>query len=126
MWVGARLMGFGGWFSRLFARAPGEISPEAAKPLEIPVLLAGENSPDAPDWPAILRAVGFLAPDAWAAHLAGPAARRGIHRGRRAAAFAATIAHESEGGRKLIESLNYSIDALATGNWRHRFPRADA
>ena len=65
-----------------------------AGPLPMPVVAVGE----APDWPAILAAAGFVEPAMWARHLAFPAARRGIHRGRRAAAFAATIAHESGGG----------------------------
>lgn len=80
---------------------------------------------EAPDWPAILRAAGFMAPEAWAAVLAEPAARRGIHRGRRAAAFAATIAHESNGGKSLVESLNYSAEGLRK-IWPSRFSQVDA
>jgi putative chitinase len=102
------------WF-----RAPPASSEPA--PLALPVVAVGEG----PDWPAMLRAVGFLAPDAWAAHIAGPAARRGIHRGRRAAAFAATIAHESNGGRLLIESLNYSPAGLMK-TWPSRFTQDQA
>jgi putative chitinase len=104
-----------------FFRAP-PVSSEPA-PLPMPVVAVGEG--DAPNWPVILRAVGFLAPDAWAAHLAGPAARRGIHRGRRAAAFAATIAHESNGGRLLVENLNYSPAGLVK-TWRSRFTQDQA
>jgi putative chitinase len=81
--------------------------------------------PIGPDWPAILRAVGFAEPAAWASHIAFPAARRGIHAGKRAAAFAATIAHESDGGRKLVESLNYSPAGLRA-TWPNRFPLPDA
>ena len=81
--------------------------------------------PIGPDWVAILRAAGFAEPAAWAAHISFPAARRGIHRGRRAAAFAATIAHESAGGTRLVESLNYTPAGLRA-TWGNRFPPADA
>lgn len=102
------------FLSRLFARfAPTP----ASDPL--PVVPIG------PDWVAILREVGFAEPAAWAAHVSFPAARRGITAGRRAAAFAATIAHESDGGRRLVESLNYSPAGLRA-TWPSRFPAADA
>lgn len=102
------------WF-----RAPGVQS--VAGPLPMPVVAVD----DPPDWPAILAAAGFVEPAMWARHLAFPAARRGIHRGRRAAAFAATIAHESGGGRKLVESLNYDPPGLRA-TWASRFSVADA
>ena len=106
-------------------RPPGEFSPAAPKPLGIPGLPPGEFSPGAPDWAKLLAAVGFFAPEAWAKYLAEPAARSGIHARRRAAAFAATIAHESAGGTRLVESLNYTPAALMR-TWPHRFPPGDA
>jgi putative chitinase len=101
------------FLARLFARAP------APAPEPLPVVPIG------PDWVAILRAVGFAEPAAWASHIAFPAARRGIFAGKRAAAFAATIAHESDGGRRLVESLNYSPAGLRA-TWGSRFTVADA
>jgi putative chitinase len=100
-------------FARLFTRAPAPVS-EPLPPVRI-----------GPDWVAILREVGFAEPAAWASHIAFPAARRGIHAGKRAAAFAATIAHESDGGRRLVESLNYSPQGLRA-TWPSRFTVADA
>jgi putative chitinase len=92
-----------------------------AGPLPIPVVAVG----DAVDWPAILRAAGFAHPVTWAEAIEGPARRRGIHAGRRAAAFAATIAHESAGGTRLVESLDYSPTGLMK-TWRSRFSQVDA
>jgi putative chitinase len=102
------------WF-----RAPGVQS--VAGPLPLPVVAVG----DQPDWPAILAAVGFVEPAMWARHIAFPAARRGIHRGRRAAAFAATIGHESAGGRILEENMRYSTRRLME-IWPRRFPTIEA
>jgi cytochrome d ubiquinol oxidase subunit II len=87
----------------------------------MPVVAVG----DAPDWPAILAAAGFTEPAMWARHLSFPAARRGIHKGRRAAAFAATIAHESGGGRILEENMRYSTRRLME-IWPRRFPTVEA
>lgn len=100
----------------LFRRAP---SPQPA-PLPMPVEAVGD-----PNWLAILRAAGFSRPDAWAPLIADPARRYGIHAGRRAAAFAATVAHESGGGERLVESLNYTPEALRR-TWPARFSVADA
>lgn len=108
------------WFAQMFAPKPQQVNVNEGSGSP-----ASTREPQAPDWPAILRAAGFLAPEAWATHIAGPAARRGIHRGRRAAAFAATIAHESNGGRSLMESLNYTPTGLMK-TWPSRFTQADA
>lgn len=86
----------------------------------MPVVAVGD-----PNWLAILRAGGFERPEMWAGVLAGPARRHAITAGRRAAAFAATIAHESAGGAVLVESLNYRPDALRA-TWPTRFSFADA
>ncbi len=88
----------------------------AAAPLPIPVEPVG----DPPNWPAILRAAGFVNPSTWAVSIAPAAQRRGIHAGRRAAAFAATIAHESAGGTRLVESMNYDPAGLMK-TWPSRF-----
>lgn len=118
-----------GWFARLFARPAGAVVAEGPRPQPaqdlrtspiVPVLAVGD-----PDWPAILRAAGFAQADLWAGHIAGPARRFGITAGKRAAAFAATIGHESLGGSILVESLNYSPAGLRA-TWPARFPAADA
>lgn len=108
------------WFARLFARPPGAVVAEGPAALAVPVLAVGD-----PNWLAILRAAGFQQPDAWAVAIDGPARRFGITAGRRAAAFAATIAHESNGGRDLVESLNYDPAGLRRV-WPARFSPADA
>jgi putative chitinase len=51
--------------------------------------------------------------------------QRGIHGPRRVAAFLATVAHESNGGRSLEESLNYSADRCMAV-WPGRFPTREA
>lgn len=103
------------WFRGLFARPAGAVVSEG--PVSLPVA--------EPNWLAILRAAGFSDPYGWAALIEEPARRWGITAGRRAAAFAATIAHESDGGKRLVESLNYSPTALRA-TWPARFSPADA
>lgn len=93
--------------------------PSATEPL-LPVLAVGE-----PNWLAVLRAAGFRDPEGWAAAIAGPARRRAIGAGRRAAAFAATIGHESIGGTALVESMNYTPERLRVV-WPARFSVGDA
>lgn len=105
------------WFRDLFK--PAAPAPLPA-PAAIPVHAIGD-----PDWPAILRAAGFAQAAMWAEHIAAPARRFGITAGRRAAAFAATIGHESLGGTVLVESLNYSPAGLLAA-WPSRFSAADA
>jgi putative chitinase len=69
----------------------------------------------------VLRAAGMVAHDRWARHLAEPCSRFAILPGKRLAAFAATIAHESAGGTVLLENLNYSVGGLQA-TWPARFP----
>jgi putative chitinase len=73
-----------------------------------------------PPLPALLRAAGFGDADAWAAALVGPMRLRSITGSRRVAAFLATIAHESNGGRVLVESMSYSAERIAAV-WPRRF-----
>ena len=105
--------------ARLFARSPVADAP-IAQGVGAPVHVAGE-----PNWVATLRAAGMVRPEAWAQHIAGPARRYGINTRRRAAAFAATIAHESLNGTRMVESLNYRPEALLA-TWPHRFSPEDA
>ncbi|MBW6400759.1 glycoside hydrolase family 19 protein [Roseomonas sp. HJA6] len=109
------------WLRSLMTPAPAPLLPATVPfPTPIPVQAVGD-----PDWPAILRAAGFADPELWAGHLALPAQRWEIRGGRRVAAFAATVGHESGGGTSLVESLNYRVDAL-TATWPSRFSAADA
>lgn len=105
--------------ARLFARSPVADAP-IAQGVGVPVHIAGE-----PNWTAVLRAAGMVRPEAWAQHIAGPARRYGINNQRRAAGFAATIAHESLNGTRMVESLNYSPAGLRK-TWESRFSPADA
>ena len=105
--------------ARLFTRSPAADAP-IAQGAGVPVHIVGEVN-----WLPILRAVGMVRPEAWAAIIAEPARRYGINNRRRAAAFAATIAHESANGLRMIESLNYSPAGLRA-TWPSRFTGADA
>lgn len=102
-------MSFWSRLSSLFRREP------------ISGTISGTISGPAPDLAKVLRAAGMSDPDYWARHMAEPVARFGIHPGRRLAAFAATIAHESAGGTILRENLNYSVAGLQA-TWPTRFP----
>lgn len=88
----------------LFRRAPA-VAPEAPPPADLA---------------AVLKAAGFVEAEFWARHLAEPCQRFGIHPGRRLAAFAATVAHESANGQVLRENLNYSAAGLLK-TWPDRF-----
>jgi putative chitinase len=111
------------FWSRLLGRAPAlPINPPDLKTVTID---RASESGAALDWPDILKAAGFAQPVTWAAAIAPAAARRGINTPKRAAAFAATIAHESNGGARLVESLNYSPKGLLA-TWPSRFSQVDA
>ncbi|MBR0675439.1 glycoside hydrolase family 19 protein [Roseomonas alkaliterrae] len=103
----------------LFAR-PHPVHDAGIAQGTVPVQAVGE-----PNWRAILAAAGMVRPEAWAAVIAGPARRYGINNRLRACAFAATIAHESGGGARMVESLNYRPEALLA-TWPHRFSPEDA
>jgi putative chitinase len=94
--------------ARLFGR-PHPVATPVATPEPPPVALA-----------AVLKAAGFVEAEFWARHLAEPCQRFGIHPGRRLAAFAATVAHESANGQVLNENLNYSAAGLMK-TWPNRF-----
>lgn len=119
------------WLRRLFgwgdgrreADAPAACTAAAPPAAPIPVLTVGEAA--GPPLPRLLAAAGFTDAEAWAAALIRPMRRRGILGPRRVAAFLATIAHESAGGRILEENLRYSAQRL-TEIWPARFPTLDA
>lgn len=73
----------------------------------------------------LLVAAGFGDAEAWAAALARPMREREIEGPRRVAAFFATVAHESNGGRQLVENMNYSADRIVAV-WPRRFPTREA
>lgn len=99
-------------------------APRPPSPAAIPVHAIGEALP-APPLAALLRAAGFGDADGWAAALLRPMRAHGIAGPRRVAAFLATIAHESNGGRQLEENLSYSADRIMAV-WPARFPTREA
>ena len=92
-----------------------------APPLPIPV----EPPRPETDLTRVLAAAGMVHAEGWARALEGPCKRRAIWPGRRLAAFAATIAHESAGGSLLHENLNYSAAGLRA-TWPSRFTQDEA
>jgi putative chitinase len=109
-------MSFISRIAALFRRDP----PETA-PLRIPV----ETPRPEPSLAAVLAAAGMVHAEGWARALEAPCRARAIWPGRRLAAFAATIAHESAGGALLHENLNYSAAGLMK-TWPSRFTQAEA
>ena len=95
------------------------------EPQGVPVHAVGDAPRPEPALAAVLDAAGMLAAEAWARALEKPCRARAIWPGRRLAAFAATIAHESAGGQILLENMNYSAAGLRT-TWPSRFSQADA
>lgn len=108
-------MTLGEWFRALFARPTAGLPMAPPVPAPVPVHAVGD-----PDWPAVLQACGFGDPWGWAALIADPARRWDITAGKRAAAFAATLGHESGGGKRLVEDLTYSVAALTGMFGAHR------
>lgn len=106
---------FATWLRNLFAP---QVPPTPAPPLTAPVPVAPVY--DMP-WVSVLSAGGFTDPVFWASQIAEPAKRFQIDTPRRVAAFAATIGHESNGGRVLEENLRYSAARLVAV-WPNRFP----
>ena len=111
-------MSFWDW---LFGRKPA--AGDAAA-LPHVVIAAPEPSAIEPT-PALLRTLGWDKPDVWSAALTRACALRGIHTRLRLAAFLANVAHETGGGRRLVESMHYSADRMMEV-WPTRFPTRDA
>nr|WP_314074413.1 hypothetical protein [uncultured Roseococcus sp.] len=98
------------------------IPPPAADLLGAPTLPAsaiGDVLPTA----ALLRTLGWDAPETWAAVLAPACARYGITTRLRLAAKLANVGHETNGGRVLVENLNYTPEALLLNFGQN--PRSD-
>ena len=62
--------------------------------------------------PKLLMGLNWADPTEWAAALAEPCRRRDINTSKRVAMFLANTGHETAGGRRLKESLNYRAEAL--------------
>ena len=121
--------GLRAWWRGLFARPAGRVEAAGpalggAGPAAVPVLAVGDDALAA-RLLAALRGAGFEDPAAWVAHLAAPCRDRGIVSRLRLAHYAATIGHESGGGTRLVESLDYRVEALMK-TWPARFPASDA
>jgi len=107
------------WLSRLRAGgAPvvkesltAAVPPPAADMLgaaTLPVSQAGHAVPDA----RVLTALGWADAADWSAALVPACARHDITTPRRLAAFLANVGHETGGGRRLLEGLNYDAPRL--------------
>ena len=68
----------------------------------------------------LLLGLNWTDPAAWAAALAGPCRRYEINTSKRVAMFLANAGHETSGGRRLRESLNYRPEALVK-QWPKHF-----
>ena len=68
----------------------------------------------------LLLGLNWTDPAAWAAALAGPCRRYDINTSKRVAMFLANAGHETSGGRRLRESLNYRPEALVK-QWPKHF-----
>ena len=124
------------FFARIAAfLSAGRSSPEAPpapQPPGVPVYTVGEapQAPPAAPYPApveplpmlaaMLRAVEFGDVDAWAAALDQPMQDAEITTRVRMAAFLSNVAHETGGGRRLVENLSYSAERLCAV-WPTRF-----
>lgn len=108
----------------------GGLGREAAEPIAppsaAPVMTLGEEPKPAP-LSQLLAAAEFGDPEMWAKALILPMRQNGIHPPRRAAAFLATIAHESNGGRRLVEDLHYrKADRIMAVFGTKRFPTRES
>ncbi len=62
--------------------------------------------------PGVLQRCGWIDPEAWAPILSAACEKNAINTPTRAAMFLANVGHESNGGRALVEGLNYTPEAL--------------
>jgi putative chitinase len=71
--------------------------------------------------PDLLSRLGWTTPGLWSAALAPACAAHGITTKLRLACFLANVGNETNGGRVLVENLNYSAERLMAV-WPGRFP----
>ncbi len=130
-------MGLFGWLRAFWQR--DAIPPPGADTLGAATLvkekasnLSQESLPHVVIAPYVTPTVGVLLelqwsqPGVWSDVLTPACAKRGIHTPERLAAFLANVGHETNGGRALVENLNYSVTALITTFGRHRISTEDA
>ena len=99
---------------------PAPLSPPIASAASI--ILKPQAVPTA----ALLEKLGWSKPAMWASVLAPACAKHEINTRPRLAAFLANIGHETAGGSVLVESLNYSTEALLAKFGRHRITAEQA
>jgi putative chitinase len=109
----------------LFARFFAWITRRPVEGVAAPAAVKDAAATEGQGLRPLLAAAGFGDVGAWAAALARPMRERGITGPRRVAAFLATVAHESNGGRALVENLNYSASRIVAV-WPRRFPTVEA
>lgn len=101
------------WLANLFARAAADDAMPAPGAdilgaQTLPVSAVGDVLPTA----GVLASLGWADPKGWSVALAPACARYGIITRLRLAAFLANVGHETNGGRVLVENLNYSVEGL--------------
>jgi putative chitinase len=110
------------WFRR---PTPVTARPEAAGPGSAEGMAAAPAPPHAFVTAELLRRLGVAAAEEWAAVLHPACRQRGITTPLRLAHFLGTILHESVQLSHLVESLNYTPEALLR-TWPARFTAAQA
>lgn len=99
------------WLQRLRAGGPAPMPDPAQDVLgaaSLPVSQAGHAVPSV----RVLTALGWADAADWSAALVPACARHDITTPQRLAAFLANVGHETGGGRRLVEGLDYSVPRL--------------
>ena len=105
------------WFARIFGRPSAAQAP--ARPLAAPLALT-TSLPEVVPTAALLEQLGWKKPAMWASVLTPACLKHEVVTRLRLAAFLANTGHETNGGSALVESLNYSAEALVSKFGRHR------
>lgn len=124
-------MSLGAWWRGLWAPAASPIPPAPADALGAATLpydavVIPPVPSSAEPTVAVLRALDWDKPDVWSAALTRACALRGIHTRLRLAAFLANVGHETNGGRRLVESLDYTAERLVRVFGARATPEAQA